>query len=348
VNWLVPVHCNTRTRADVGRAVQPCGMPGPPRPGPDPRGGVHSRAVSTPSPTSPLNARALLLALLITGIWGVNFVVIKWSVADAPPLLVAALRFALAALPAVFFVPRPRMPTRLLWGYGLAVGVVQFGLLYLAIGLGMSAGLGSLLMQMQAFFTALLAAQFLGERVQPWQVVGITLAFAGMAVIGALSGGDLPLISLGLTLAAALGWAVSNLIVRASGGANMFSLVVWSALIPPVPLALLSGVVDGWDAVTRALTQSGAGFWAAVLFMGLGNTVLGFGVWAALIQRHGAARVAPLSLLVPVFGLIASALVYQEAFPPGKAVGALLVFAGLTLHVFGGRWWHRAEQRSPA
>ncbi|WP_432804234.1 EamA family transporter [Deinococcus taeanensis] len=289
-----------------------------------------------------MNTRALLLALLITGIWGVNFIVIKWSVAGAPPLLVAALRFLVAALPAVFFVPRPRVPARLLWGYGLAVGVVQFGLLYLAIQLGMSAGLGSLLMQMQAFFTALLAARVLGERIQPWQVLGITLAFSGMGVIGALSGGDLTLLSLALTLLAALGWAVSNLLVRASGGANMFSLVVWSALIPPVPLALLAGLTTGWDAVTRTITHSGAGFWAAVLFMGLGNTVLGFGVWAALIQRHGAARVAPLSLLVPVFGLLASALAYHEAFPPGKVLGAALVFAGLVLHVFGGRWWRRA------
>ncbi|MBZ9750710.1 EamA family transporter [Deinococcus sp. HMF7604] len=291
---------------------------------------------------APLNARALLLALLITGIWGVNFIVIKWSVADAPPLLVAALRFLVAALPAVFFVPRPRLPARLLWGYGLAVGVVQFGLLYLAIQLGMSAGLGSLLMQMQAFFTALLAARLLGERVQPWQVLGITLAFSGMGVIGALSGGDLTALSLLLTLLAALGWAVSNLLVRASGGANMFSLVVWSALIPPVPLALLAGLTNGWDAVARTLTHSSAGFWAAVLFMGLGNTVLGFGVWAALIQQHGAARVAPLSLLVPVFGLLASALAYHEAFPPGKVLGAALVFAGLVLHVFGGQWWRRA------
>ncbi|WP_416173942.1 EamA family transporter [Deinococcus sp. AB2017081] len=295
-----------------------------------------------------MNARALGLALLITLIWGVNFIVIKWSVAGASPLLVAALRFAVAAVPAVFFVARPRMPARLLWSYGLTVGVIQFGLLYLAIQLGMSAGLGSLLMQMQAFFTALLAARFLGERIQPWQAAGIALAFAGMGVIGGLSGGDLPLVSLGLTLAAALGWAVSNLLVRASGGANMFSLVVWSALIPPLPLTLLAGLTGGWEAVGRTLTQSGPGFWAAIVFMGLGNTVLGFGIWAALIQRHGAGRVAPLSLLVPVFGIIASAVAYHEAFPPGKALGAVLVFVGLVLHVFGGRWWRTRTARSVA
>ncbi len=297
--------------------------------------------------TAPLNARSLGLALLITFIWGVNFVVIKWSVGETSPLLVAALRFLVAAIPAVFFVPRPAIPARLLWGYGLAVGVMQFGLLYLAIQMGLSAGMGSLLMQIQGFFTALLAARLFGEKIMPWQVLGMTLAFGGMGLIAAFAGGDVPLLPLLITLLAALGWAISNLLVRASGGANMFSLVVWSALIPPLPLALLAGLTAGWGNVAHSLTHEGWPFWAAIVFMGLFNTVLGFGVWASLIQRHGAARVAPLSLLVPVFGMLSSAIVFHEAFPAGKVMGALLVSVGIVLHVFGGRWW-KANQNGVA
>ncbi|UQN07699.1 EamA family transporter [Deinococcus sp. QL22] len=285
--------------------------------------------------------RSLLLALLITFIWGVNFVVIKLSVTDAPPLLVAALRFALAALPAVFFIPRPVMRWQLLVGYGLAVGVVQFGLLYLAIQLGMSAGLASLLMQMQAFFTALLAAALLRERLGANQVVGMALAFAGMGVIGLLADHQTSPIGFGLVLVAAGGWAVSNILVRSAGNANMLSLVVWSALIPPLPLTLLAGMTSGWDAVGRTLTSSGPGFWLAVAFMGYFNTVLGFGIWNWLIQQHGASRVAPLSLLVPVFGMVSSALYFQETFPPLKLLGAALVFVGLIVHVFGGTWLGR-------
>ncbi|MDV6373637.1 EamA family transporter [Deinococcus sp. ZS9-10] len=292
----------------------------------------------------PLGTRGLLLALMITLIWGLNFVVIKWSVAGAPPLLVAALRFAVAAIPAVFFVKPPAVPARILWGYGLSVGVVQFGLLYLAIALGLNPGLASLLMQIQAFFTALLAAAFLRERIQPWQAAGITLAFGGMAVIGLLSGGQVSILGLGLTLVAALGWATSNLLVRASGGANVFSLVVWSSLIAPVPLTVMSGVVNGWDVVATTLLHSGWQLWSAVLYMGLANTVLGFGVWSLLIQRHGAGRVAPLSLLVPVFGLISSAIVYHEVFPPGKVAGAAMIAVGLLLHVFGRRVWPSARR----
>ena len=281
--------------------------------------------------------RSLLLALLITFIWGVNFVVIKVSVEAAPPLLVAALRFALAALPAVFFVPRPRMRWQTFLGYGLSVGVVQFGLLYLAIQLGLSAGLASLLMQMQAFFTALLAASLLRERLPANQIAGIALAFTGMAVIGLLADHHTSVIGLVLVLVAAFGWSVSNILVKSAGNANMLSLVVWSALIPPIPLTLMTGLTSGWASIGQTLTQSGPGFWMAVAFMGYFNTVLGFGVWNWLIQQHGASRVAPLSLLVPVFGLLSSALYFQEAFPPLKVLGAVLVFVGLIVHVFGGR-----------
>ncbi|AWN22760.1 EamA family transporter [Deinococcus irradiatisoli] len=303
--------------------------------------------------STPLTPRSFLLALLITLIWGVNFVVIKLSVSQAPPLFVAALRFTLAALPAVFFVPRPQMRWRTFLGYGVSVGVVQFGLLYLAIQLGLSAGLASLLMQMQAFFTALLAAALLRERLPGNQWLGMGLAFGGMAVIGLIADHHTSALGLVLVLIAALGWSISNVLVKSAGRANMLSLVVWSALIPPIPLTLMSGLTSGWASIGQTLLHSGPGFWAAIAFMGYFNTVLGFGVWNWLIQQHGAGRVAPLSLLVPVFGMLSSALYFQEAFPPLKLLGAVLVFAGLLLHVFGGRlgfWTPRKPvlKRSPS
>ncbi|ULH14760.1 EamA family transporter [Deinococcus sp. KNUC1210] len=282
--------------------------------------------------------RAFLLALFVTFIWGVNFVVIKLSVDGAPPLLVAALRFTLAALPAVFFVRRPAVPLKLLVGYGLTVGVVQFGLLYVAVQLGLSAGLASLLMQMQAFLTALLSAWLLKERLLPNQIAGMGLAFVGMALIGASGSHQGGVLSFGLVLLAALGWAFSNLQVRQAGGADVIGLVVWSSLVSPLPLLLGSGLLSGWGPTLHALTHGSLGFWGGVAFMGYFNTVLGFGLWSRLIQQYGAARVAPLSLMVPVFGLLSSALYFHETFPALKVAAALLVFAGLLLHVFGGRW----------
>lgn len=286
---------------------------------------------------SALTPRGLLLALLVTFVWGLNFVVIKLSVADASPLLVVALRFVLAAFPAVLFVPKPAVSWRLVLVYGLAGGVAQFGLLYLAIKLGVSAGLASLLMQVQAFFTALLAAAVLRERILWNQWAGMAVAFSGMALIGLLGGHTANVLGLLLILGGAVGWATSNVLVRTAGTVNVLSLVVWSSLVPPVPLALLAWWTDGWAPLARVVLHGGVGFWAAIAYMAYFNTLLGFGVWNRLIQQHGASRVAPLSLLVPVFGLLSSGLYFHEAFPPLEVVGAALVFVGLLVHVFGAR-----------
>src|SRR4051812_35440322 len=130
-----------------------------------------------------LSLRGLLLALLVVLVWGLNFVFIKWGVEEVPPLLLTALRYLCAALPMVFFVRRPQVRTGTLVIYGLAIGLAQFGLLFSAIKLGMPAGLASLIIQTQAFFTIALAMLFLGEKLGRWQGIGALVAVAGILVI---------------------------------------------------------------------------------------------------------------------------------------------------------------------
>ena len=125
-----------------------------------------------------------LLALITVFLWGFNFVAIKVGVADMPPLFLTGVRYFFAAVPLVFFLPKPNVPWRHMIVYGMAMGFVQFGLLYPAIKLGLPAGLASLVMQSQAFFTLALAVVFLGERPLPSQILGAIIAFGGLAVIG--------------------------------------------------------------------------------------------------------------------------------------------------------------------
>ena len=285
---------------------------------------------------TPLAPAGLLLALLVTAGWGLNFVVIKLSVAEVSPFLVVALRFVMAAFPAVLFVPRPQVPLRALTGFGLVVGVVQVAFLYLAIRLGVSPGLASVLMQLQAFFTALLASRVLRERITWNQWLGMGIAFTGMGAIGFFGSQHVNVAGLLLILAAAAGWAMSNVYIRVVRDVNVVSLVVWSSLIPPIPLALLAGAFEPWETLISDVTQGGPAFWIGMAFMAYFNTLFASIVWNALIQRHGASRVAPLSLLVPVFGLLTSGIYFREAFSVTELVGAALVFLGLLVHVLGG------------
>lgn len=290
----------------------------------------------SPSRTA-LSARHLWLALVVVAIWGSNFVVIKLALAHLPPLLLATLRFALAAVPLVLLVRRPPVSWGNLALYGLAIGVGQFGLLFFVMTRHISPGLASLVIQSQVFFTVGLAMLLSGERVRPYQVVAALIAVAGIVLIASRTDGQTTPLGLALTLAAALSWAVGNIASRAAGPVDVLAYVAWSSLLAVPPLAVLSLTLEGWPRIAAGLVQADWATWAAVLWQSVGNTIFGYGVWAWLLARYPAATVAPFSLLVPVFGMGASAVVLAEPLPPWKLLAAGLIMAGLALNLL---WPH--------
>jgi len=260
-----------------------------------------------------------------------------------PPFAMAALRIFFAAIPMIFFIRRPRMPWRYIVAYGFAIGVCQFGLLFLGMKLGMPAGLSSLVIQLQVFFTIGLAIAFLGDRLQRHNLLGAVIAAAGLVVLGAYklgSGATATLIGFVLVIVAAFAWAVGNVVAKRAAGeheADMFALVVWSSIVPPLPLAALSYAFEGGPAAWQAVASAGALSWGCVLFLAWGATLFGFASWAGLMHRYATALISPFGLLIPVSGLASGALLLGEGLAPLQAAGVLLVFAGLAENVYGPR-----------
>ena len=281
-----------------------------------------------------LPPRHLLLALAVVAVWGTNFVVIKLALGVLPPLLFATLRFALVFVPAAFFIRRPAVPWRLLAAYGVLIGAGQFGLLYVAIGGRIAPGLASLVVQTQVFFTIGLAIVLAGERVRAFQWAALALAVAGIGVIAAHTDAQTTPLGLALVLGAALSWAGGNLVARHSGRVDMLGYVVWSSVFALPPLAALSWLLEGPAAIAQALAAADAGVWAAVLWQSVGNSLFGYAAWGWLLARHPTATVAPMALLVPVFGMGAAALWLAEPLPAWKLGAAALVMAGLALNLF--------------
>ncbi|MDZ4372454.1 MAG: EamA family transporter [Phenylobacterium sp.] len=274
----------------------------------------------------------LLLALAVVAVWGTNFVVIRWGLDDFPPLTFAALRFTFAVLPAVFFLKRPAVPWWNLAVYGLLIGVGQFGLLYISMTQWISPGLASLVVQTQVFFTIGFAMLIAGERVRGFQIAALLLAAAGLAWLMAHTNAEVTPLGLGLVLVAALSWAGGNTMARAAGPVNMLSYVVWASVFSAPPLFLLALTFEGWPAMSGAMASAGAAGWAAVLWQSVGNTIFGYTAWAWLLARHPAATISPLSLLVPVFGMGASAVLLAEPLNAWKLTAAALVLGGLALN----------------
>ncbi|QUD88191.1 EamA family transporter [Phenylobacterium montanum] len=276
-----------------------------------------------------------LLALAVMAVWGTNFVVIRIALQHLPPLTLAALRFMLVTAPAIFFIKRPKVPWWHLIGYGLLIGAGQFGLLFIAMKGQISPGLASLVMQAQVFFTIGLSMALTGEKVRPHQGLALILAIGGLGVILSHAGGGAATpVGLGLSLLAALSWAGGNIVSRASGRVNMLAYVVWSSLFAFPPLIALTLAFDGWPAIREGFAHADAATWAAVVWQAVGNSLFGYACWGWLLARHPAATVTPMALLVPVFGMAASAVVLGEPLPAWKLAAAGLIMSGLAVNIF--------------
>ena len=285
--------------------------------------------------------RAFLLGLAVVAVWGTNFVVIRLGLDALPPLLFAALRFALVVIPALFFVKRPAVPWRDLAAYGLLIGVGQFGLLFIAIDGLIAPGLASLVVQTQVVFTIALAMRGTGERLVPVQYAALALAVAGIAIILAHTGGTTTPLGVALVIGAALAWSMGNMVQRRAGRVDMLGFIVWSSLFAVPPLFALAFLFEGGPRIVSAVSGAGLGVWAAVAWQAVGNTMFGYGAWGWLLARYPASSVAPMALLVPVFGMGGAALWLGEPLPPWKLLAAGLIIGGLAVNMFGARLFAR-------
>lgn len=280
-----------------------------------------------------LSLRHAILALGVVAVWGTNFVIIRLGLDQFPPFLFAGLRFSLAALPGVFFLPRPAVSWRNLAAYGLLIGAGQFGLLFLAMDGHISPGLASLVVQIQVFFTIFLSMARNGERLRGFQIIACLLALAGIIMIALHVNGRTTPLGLSLVVLAAACWAAGNIVAREGGAVNFLAYVVWASLFSAPPLLALSVMVEGPVAIIHALRQATPWGWAAVVWQSLGNSWFGYASWAFLLARYPSATVSPMALLVPVFGMAASVFWLGEPMPGWKLVAAALVITGLAISV---------------
>lgn len=290
-----------------------------------------------------MKKKDLLLALLVVIVWGANFTVIKLGLSGVPPMLLAALRY-LCVIPAIFFVKRPKISLRDIIFYGFSVGVGQFSCLFYAMKIGMPAGLSSILLQSAAFLTPIVAFIILKEKIKVKQLVGLGISLIGLCFIGksALDGiGGVSFFALLLTLSAAGFWAISNIVIKyASNKAeekgeklDMMGVVVWSSLIPPIPLLIMAILMDSPKVILDSISALKPISLFSILYLALGATIFGYGMWSILLGRYEASKISPLSLMVPVTGLISARIVLGESLSTLQWIGGLIILLGLSVSV---------------
>jgi O-acetylserine/cysteine efflux transporter len=288
-----------------------------------------------------LSPRHIITALIVIVLWGMNFVVIKIGLQGVPPFLMGALRFMFVAFPAIFFLPRPKVPLKLLFAYAATISLGQFSFLFYAMAVGMPAGLASLVLQAQAFFTVGLSALVFGDKLRMSNLLGMLVASLGLMLLGSVSisasGSQVTLAGFILTLCAALSWSCGNIVNKKIGQTGVLNLVAWSGLIPIIPFFCLSLIFDGTDVVIHSLTHMQVSTALTILYLSGAATLIGYTLWGKLLANLPTHLVAPLTLLVPVVGLSSAWLLLGEALSALQIAGALVVMGGLLINVFGAR-----------
>lgn len=284
-----------------------------------------------------MKTRHLLLAISITAIWGLNFSVIKLGLSTVDPLILAGLRFTLCALPAILFIGKPDVQWRYIIGYGLVFGIGLWGVVNLGIKAGLSAGIASLVLQFSAFFTILLGAWVFKEKVSRSQLAGMAIALGGLLSILSIVDGTVTAAGLILVLLGALAWSAANIINKKARTTQVFAFLVWSSAFSPIPLFALEYAVNGSAGYSALLHQLDYRAVLSILFQVYPNTLFGYWVWNSLLKQYPVSTVAPLSLLVPVFGLLGSVMIFDEHLSLNKVIAVVLIVAGLGVGLYGQR-----------
>lgn len=274
------------------------------------------------------------LAILITAIWGVNFSVIKIGLSSLDPFTLSGLRFLLCAFPLVFFIKKPDVSMKYVVVYGLTFGVGLWGMVSLGIHFGVSAGMASLALQMSAFLTVILGVLLLNDSIDRIKTLGFIIAIVGIGFIASVTDGSVTMLGLVLVLVGALAMSVTTIIVKISGVTRVFSFVVWSSLFSPIPLFVLAYFTQGHNVFSDFATNIDGKAIFSILFQVYPTTLFGYWVWNSLIEKYQVSRIAPLSLLVPIFGLLGSFFIFNEQIGREKMIAGVLIMIGLLISTF--------------
>lgn len=280
-----------------------------------------------------MKPKHLLLALITVISWGLNFIAIHESLRDLPPILLCAVRFTLTALPWVFFLPKPKAPFKLILGYGIFTFAIQFGLLFGGIYLGLPAGLSSLIIQVQVFFSMGLAALYFGDIPSIWKLFGALVSFIGIGIVASHVDGNTTFTGLLITVVSALCWSIGNIFSKKIATESPVALVAWGSLVAAPVMLIVSLFFDGPDLIVTSLENISLNTIISIIYIVYISSFVGYGIWGFLLNSYPTAVITPFTLLVPVVGLVSAAFFLGEELTPWKLLACLFVMAGLVFNL---------------
>tara|TARA_R110000868_G_scaffold53249_3_gene167344 strand:+ start:14427 stop:15341 length:915 start_codon:yes stop_codon:yes gene_type:complete len=282
-----------------------------------------------------MRLRDLLALIAVCVVWGINFVVAKFSISGtpewvtgfhgSPPLFFAFMRFALLSIILIPWLrPRPQ-DMKAMIGIALSMGGLQYALMFLGLQWATPSGM-AITLQMGVPFATLLSVVMLKERLGLPRITGIIIAFAGIILVVARPGAGELSFGLLLGIGAAFSGALGMILVKRMP-LDSIRMQAWIGLISWPPLLVLSLVFEH-DQISSVMA-GGWPFMLTVLFTVLAVNIFGHGIFYSLLQRYDATMIAPLTLLAPLVGVVAGLVITGDPFGWRLIVGGGLALFGV-------------------
>lgn len=284
------------------------------------------------SPLSLLEIAAIVAVMLI---WGVNNAAAKIATEVMPPLMVGALRFAVAAACLVWFVRPPFPNWKSLLIIAVVGGPIHYGLIYLAFWLAHDVSPVTVATQLWIPLTSLFAFLMLGERISRMAAIGLVIAFVGVAwmTLDPHALQDWKAIAVGALGASA--WALTTVIARRTTSIPPLKMQGLLALMafPALTLGSLAFETGQWEAAQIAPPI----VWGTVVWAGVISSVFATSLVFWLVQRREAGRVTPYLLGSPLVSILIGWLWMGDVLTPQILTGVAIALIGVVTVALGER-----------
>jgi O-acetylserine/cysteine efflux transporter len=262
--------------------------------------------------------------------WGSNFPLTKLGLNELPPLVMTTARFVLTAALLLPFVRPPVGQFRPILLLAFTFGFVHFALFFGGMK-DIEGGAGAVAIQAQVPFSALLAALLYNDRLGWRRALGMALALAGIVVVAGAPNLDGNYIPFAMVVASGLVWSVTNIQAKRLGGIDANTVTAYVALFAAPQTLLASLLLE--DGQMDAIANAGWNAVAAIVYLSVVVSIIGYAVWYRMVQLYPINMVTPFALLIPVIGIASSAVVLGEQLTWQSAVGSAMTLVGVAIIV---------------
>ena len=276
-----------------------------------------------------MSNRDIFLAILVPCVLGFGFVIAKPAMESFPPILLNGLRWSLSGLIMCYFFPFPKKFIKQMFVISIIGGTIQYSLSFYGLKI-LDGASATLFVQAEIPFGILIAYFLLGEKVPLKNMIGLIIAFVGIAILSGNPNLEGKMLGVLLVLSGAFLWSLAQVFAKdVSEKIGGLALTAWLGIFSGPQCIIASYFIEGntFDFITNASTQA----WIIVIYLAVGMNVIGYSCWYSVLSRNPVNNVMSVLLLFPITGLLTSIFVLGETPNTYAYFGGAIIISGVAM-----------------